>query len=188
MEVIGRRTLWKGTFIKTTLISYRDRFGVVREWEAVARAEDNRVVVIIPVTHRGELLLVRQYRPAVDSYVIELPAGLVEPDESDLAAGRRELIEETGHDADTITLLTEGVMSTGINAERWCILLAQGVREAEEEVRVEHTPDEGESIEPITVSFADVHEALEHYRRRGDTVDLRLYGLLELARRRLGHR
>jgi ADP-ribose pyrophosphatase len=188
MEIIDRKTLWKGKFIKTTLISYRDRRGVVREWEAVGRAEDNRVVVIIPVTRTGELLLVRQYRPAVDSYVIELPAGLVEPDEDDLTAGRRELIEETGYVSDAITPLIEGVMSTGINTEQWRILLASDVREAEEKVRCSHPPDEGESIELIKVPLADVHGALEQYRQRGDTVDLRIYGLLVLARRRLGRR
>jgi ADP-ribose pyrophosphatase len=158
----------------------------VREWEAVGRAGDNRVVVIIPVTRMGELLLIRQYRPVVDSYVVELPAGLVESDEDDLAAGRRELIEETGYDADTITLLTEGVMSTGINTERWHILLAEDVRKAEEKVRGEHTADEGEDIEVIRVPFGDVHGALERYRREGDEVDLRIYGLLDLASRRLG--
>jgi ADP-ribose pyrophosphatase len=187
MEVIGSKILWKGKFIKTTLISYRDRRGVVREWEAVGRAGDNRVVVIIPVTRMREVLLIRQFRPVVDGYVIELPAGLVEQDEDDLAAGRRELIEETGHDAGSITLLTEGVMSTGINTERWSIILAEDVREADEKVRGRHTPDEGEDIEVIRVPFAGVHRALELYRQRGDKVDLRMYGLLELARRRLGH-
>jgi ADP-ribose pyrophosphatase len=110
----------------------------------------------------------------------------VESDEDDLAAGRRELIEETGYDADTITLLTEGVMSTGINTERWHILLAEDVRKAEEKVRGEHTADEGEDIEVIRVPFGDVHGALERYRREGDEVDLRIYGLLDLASRRLG--
>jgi ADP-ribose pyrophosphatase len=119
----------------------------------------------------------------LDSYVIELPAGLVEPDEDDLTAGRRELIEETGYDSETIMLLTEGVMSTGINTERWRVLLAEGVREAEEKMRDQHRPDDGEDIQVIRVPFSDVHGALEEYRRGGDEVDLRIYGLLELARR-----
>lgn len=54
-------------------------------------------LAIVARTPDGRLPLVRQYRPALESFTWELPAGLAEPDE-DLAEGcQRELLEETGY-------------------------------------------------------------------------------------------
>ena len=185
MKVIDRKTLWKGKFIKTALISYRDDKGIIREWEAVGRVSDNGVVVVIPVTENNELVLIRQFRPVLDGYVVELPAGLIDDGEDVISAGKRELIEETGHTSDNFTLFTEGVISTGINMEKWRVLLAQNVVEANEETIREHPPDENEDIEIIKVPSDNIHEVLEKYSGNGDDVDLRIYGLWELARRKL---
>ena len=51
---------------------------------------------IVPVTDRGHVLLIRQYRYAIDAYIWEIPAGTMEPGESALACARRELVEEIG--------------------------------------------------------------------------------------------
>jgi len=51
-------------------------------------------VVIIPITRNHELVLIRQFRPSLDSYVIELPAGLVDPEEDLVSAGRRSLLRK----------------------------------------------------------------------------------------------
>lgn len=51
---------------------------------------------IVAVTEDGRVPLVRQFRPAVEAIVLELPSGAVEPDEEPEAAIRRELLEETG--------------------------------------------------------------------------------------------
>lgn len=185
MKIIGKRTLWEGKFIKTTLITYKDRKGGVREWEAVSRSKHNDVVVIIPITRNHELVLIRQYRPSLDSYVIELPAGLVPPDEDLVTAGRRELIEETGHTSDSIALLEEGVMSTGINTERWRVLIAQNAEEVSQEIRQAHPPDENEDIEIIKVPLDNLYQALEDCSSSGSEVDLRIFGLIELAKRKL---
>jgi 8-oxo-dGTP pyrophosphatase MutT (NUDIX family) len=53
-------------------------------------------VAVVPVTDRGHVVLIRQYRYAVDDYIWEIPAGTLEPGESPLACARRELIEEIG--------------------------------------------------------------------------------------------
>lgn len=51
---------------------------------------------VVAVTEDGRIPLVRQFRPAVEAVVLELPSGAVEPDEHPEAAIRRELLEETG--------------------------------------------------------------------------------------------
>ena len=62
-------------------------------------------VVMVAVTRQNRILLVRQYRPAVAAVTLELPAGHIEPGETPEQAARRELLEETGHEAETFTAL-----------------------------------------------------------------------------------
>lgn len=183
--IIGRKTLWEGNFLKAVLISFRDRDGVVRQWEAVGRVNCDGVVIVVPVTEAGEFLLIRQFRPAVGRRVIEFPAGLVQEGEDLHRAGMRELVEETGHEADAVETLTRGAVSTGINAEVWTVLLAAGVREAGAEAIRRHPPDENEDIEVIKVPARDLYDELEKLGGRGDYVDIKIYGLIELAKRRL---
>ena len=57
------------------------------------------VCVIVPFITTEEILLVKQYRHAIKSLTFELPAGKIDPNELVAEAARRELIEETGHQA-----------------------------------------------------------------------------------------
>ncbi|MEO1438670.1 MAG: NUDIX hydrolase, partial [Bacteroidota bacterium] len=53
---------------------------------------------VIPITPEGRILLIRQYRFGIGAYTLELPGGLVNPDETaSQSAAARELLEETGY-------------------------------------------------------------------------------------------
>jgi 8-oxo-dGTP pyrophosphatase MutT (NUDIX family) len=175
MEILSKTTKWEGSYIRIVLVTYRGRDGNEHTWEAVERIGVQGVVVIVPVTKTRELILIRQYRPALDGYVIELPARLVEPDEDYLDTCRRELIEETGHDSQELSLLTEGVMSTGITSDIWKVVLARNTYEAANELKERYPPDHNEDIEAIKVPLADVAAALEIYAQKGDYIDLRIH-------------
>lgn len=53
-------------------------------------------VAIVPFDRQGRILLIRQFRPAVNQVLLEIPAGTLEKGEAPLPCAKRELIEETG--------------------------------------------------------------------------------------------
>jgi ADP-ribose pyrophosphatase len=77
--------------VRTTQVVVR---GQVQQFEWVGRP---LVVLAVPCTRDGRLVLVRQYRSAVDGYALEFPAGKVEPGEDLDRAMARELREEAGY-------------------------------------------------------------------------------------------
>ena len=82
-------------------------------------------VVVIAITDQNEILLVRQYRHAVDTTTLELPAGHVEKDETPEQAARKELREETGHDAAHFELIASLSPSPARFMNRmWCYFAA----------------------------------------------------------------
>ncbi len=94
------------------------------------------------------LLLVRQYRHGAGKMSLELPGGVMDPQESDpLVAGARELLEETGHVAATLTHLARLSPNPSSHTNGVHILLATGARpqtalklDATEDIVVEPTP------------------------------------------------
>jgi ADP-ribose pyrophosphatase len=79
-------------------------------YHAVAQAD---YVAVVAVTPRGEIAIVRQYRPALEAFAWELPAGLVDRAEDPIECCRRELLEETGLTARAIHHLGEASPCTG---------------------------------------------------------------------------
>lgn len=67
--------------------------------------EAHGFVVAFPVTADDRIVLVRQYRYASDRFHLELPAGTLDAGEDPLACAQRELLEETGYEAEEWTLL-----------------------------------------------------------------------------------
>ncbi len=70
-------------------------------------------VAIVALTPAGRIPIVRQYRPAVESYTWELPAGLVDAGEDPADCCRRELLEETGYPARAVHALGTAYPCTG---------------------------------------------------------------------------
>ena len=73
--------------------------------------------VMIPITERGTVLLVKQWRPAQGSYTLELPSGTRDDDEPPEITAARELREETGYSASNLTSIGGFIPVSGYSEE-----------------------------------------------------------------------
>lgn len=86
-------------------------------------------IVVAALDAEEQVYLVRQYRHAVGTYLLEFPAGGLEPDEDPLAAAQRELREEVGLEADEWVYLGSFYSTPGFVNERLHAFLARRLRE-----------------------------------------------------------
>ena len=81
-------------------------------------------VGILPILDDGRIVLIRQFRTAVDQYIWEIPAGTREPGEEPRITAARELIEETGYRAGRLVPLPSFWSSPGFLTEKIDLFLA----------------------------------------------------------------
>lgn len=177
-QLIGKKNLLEGKFLRFTLTTYIDTSGTIRDWESFERVNCKGIVVVVPIITEGETLLVRQFRPPVNNYVIEFPAGLSNRSESLEETAKRELLEETGYIAREIIYLTEGPVSSGASGEILTAFLARGLK-----FEGIGKKDETEDIEVIKVSLLELDSKLSGLRSEGNYIDLKIYGLVEIAKK-----
>jgi ADP-ribose pyrophosphatase len=108
---------------------------------------------IVAITEDRQIVAVRQYRPAVERYTIELPSGIVDPGESPGETARRELLEETGYQADDVEVLGPMEPDTGRLGNQIWGCVATGVRR-----HPSRAPEDG--IEVLTYSPAELARAI----------------------------
>jgi ADP-ribose pyrophosphatase len=125
-----------------------------------------------------DIIFERQYRHAAGQFLIELPAGRVEPGEATLAAAKREMIEETGYRAKRWTLLTKYFASPGFLGEWMQIYLARDIREGAA------APEPDENIEVFRLPLSEALALIAANKiHDGKT----LIGLMLYDARRRGH-
>ena len=96
-----------------------------------------------------DVIIERQYRHSVRKFLLELPAGRIEPGEAPLAAAKREMIEETGFRAKKWKLLNKYYASPGFLGEFMQIYLARDIREGTA------TPEIDEQIEILRIPLSE---------------------------------
>ncbi|WP_224448457.1 NUDIX hydrolase [Haloprofundus salilacus] len=133
-------------------------------------AELSTAVVVVAVAD-DHVLFVEQYRPTVRETQLELPAGIVERGESFTQAAERELHEETGFEASSLSLLQDFWTCTGLLRHRRGIVFAEGLTPGEREL------DSNEFLTPKAVPIEDAVDVA----RMQPTNDATIEGLL-LAR------
>ncbi len=169
---------------KTTLASGKFlRLTQAGPWEYVERVKASGVVAIVAVTPQQELVLTEQFRPAVQASVIDLPAGLagdIEGAETEelVEAARRELEEETGYTAPSLSRLFRCPSSPGLTSEMVDYFLGYGV----EKTAVGGGAG-GEKIDPHAIPLAVLREWLGRRAAEEKTlVDPKVYVALAVLR------
>lgn len=132
-------------------------------------------VTILPIDTAGNVLLVKQYRIAVNQFTLELPSGHVDAGESHFDAAMRELREETGHEPGKIEYLGAVLPDTG---RRRCHLHCYVASELEPVKN--HSAEAG--MEVVTVSMDEMF-ALIRSGEMNHALDLGLIGLWMLKKK-----
>lgn len=104
---------------------------------------------ILPLTDRGTILLIRQFRHAADGFLWEIPAGTLDPGESPLDCAHRELAEEARVRAAEMIPLGEILPVPGYSTERIHLFLARGLEAAEGRLDADELIAE---VRPVEVS------------------------------------
>lgn len=116
------RIQWAGASWKLRVYSLTQPDGAVVEKGFI---EHPGAVILMPLTARGELLMLRQYRRSLDQVILELPAGTRGWQEEWAACAQRELREETGYRAQRLTELGDVWPAPGYSDELMRYYLAQ---------------------------------------------------------------
>ena len=124
-----------------------------------------RSVVLVPVPEPGHVVLIRQYRYAVNQWLWELPAGSIDPGEQPEEAARRECHEEIGQVPDTVVRLAALLPTPGYCDEEMLFFRLSGLSVPEEAAAL----DEDEDIEARTFSIPEAREMI----RRGEITDMK---------------
>ena len=117
--------------------------------------EHKSASAIIAVNEKQEMLLVRQYRKAVEDFIYEIPAGLLNIAEEPIECALRELKEETGYEAKNIKQIYEFYTSPGFTNEKCYLFLAEDL------IFTSTKFDEDECIETIKVNKEEAKKMIE---------------------------
>ena len=142
------------------------RFPDGREHE-VAIVRHPPAVVLLPIDDEGRVVLIRQYRPAVDRELWECPAGGVDPGESADAAAARECEEEIGRVPHRIERLGAWFPTPGYCDEEMIFFRVSDLRTPPPDSA--HRPDEDEDIHPRPFTIAEARAMVA----QGKIVDLK---------------
>ena len=151
-RITSSKTVYKGKVFSVTADQVVEPGGVEARRDVIRH---NGSVVILAVDQSRnptdpDILLIRQYRHAAGQFLLELPAGRIEPGEKLIPAAKRELIEETGYRAKKWSHHVRYFASPGFLSEAMNVLLAQ------ELTLGDAAPEEDERIEILMTPLSEV--------------------------------
>ncbi len=170
-QLLRQRLFYKGRKFNFEVNRLRLPNKAEGEWECIRHPGG---ALAVPVTADGKLILLRQYRFAIQGRIIEFPAGTLELNEDPLEAVQRELQEETGYRAQKWDKLGEFFLAPGYSDEILYAFLARDLEKLE-------TPPAKEEDEDIEILYYTPEE-LEKAFIDGEPVDAKTISSFLLAR------
>ncbi|MEG0472013.1 MAG: NUDIX hydrolase [Solibacillus sp.] len=117
-------------------------------------------VAIIAITENNKILLVEQFRKALERSIIEIPAGKIEKEEEPIVTARRELEEETGYTAKSLHYLQSFATSPGFADEIIHVFVARHLTKMQTAAQL----DEDEFVELMEVSLEEAEQMVNDQR------------------------
>lgn len=173
-RILSSRTVARSRLFHVEELELQFSNGVNTRYERLV-GSGRGAVLIVPVMHDGTVLLIREYAAGTDRYELALPKGRIETGEDLLLAANREIMEEIGYGARTLTHLTSLTVAPGYLSHTTHVVLAQDLHEQ----RLEG--DEPEEIEVVPWPLSDIEQLLA----RDDFTEARSIAALYLTRERL---
>jgi len=142
-----RKNIYEGSIIKL----YRDEINIKgRKFIRETIVHPGSVVIIPVLNVKAEnVILIKQFRYAINKYMLELPAGTLKPDETPFACAGRELEEETGYKAGFLKKISEFYPSPGIMTEKMHLFVASSL------IKSKPNPDPDEKIKIVKINLND---------------------------------
>ena len=170
--ILSRRCVWSCPWLAVD--AKEVQLAPPRGRETFYSVRTTDYAAVLAVTSDGRVPLVRQFRPAVEENVLELPSGLLEPGEDPEVGIRRELLEETGCEAGSLVSLGRLFLDSGRMQTRQWAFFAPGVRVVATE------PTGEEELEIVFVERRELWDLV----RRGDFSVAGHLSLLAIAQAR----
>ncbi|MEW5857087.1 MAG: NUDIX hydrolase [Cyanobacteriota bacterium] len=170
-EVLTRRLFYQGRKFNFEVSRLRLPNQVEGDWECIRHPGG---ALAVPVTSEGKLILLRQYRFAVQGRLLEFPAGTIEPNEAPEETIKREIEEETGYRAHKWQNLGKFSLAPGYSDEFIYAFLAQDL----ERLETPPSQDVDEDIETILMTPQELEQAI----LTGEPVDAKSISSFFLAR------
>jgi len=162
METRNREMLFTGLVVN--LEQMEVRIGE-KGWHVYQIMRHPGGVGVLPLHDDGTVTLIRQLRPAVGGYLLEIPAGRLHPGEDPAVCGRRELTEETGLSARDLLPLGFFYPSPGVFDEVIHLFLGTGLSQGAPD------PEHYEEIETLRLPIREaLHRAESGEIRDGKTI------------------
>ena len=156
-EHVDERTVYEGHVMKLVVAQFRSPDGELFSRDAVRSRGAVGIVAVRPGADGPEAAVVRQYRPVLDAWLTEIPAGMRDRvGEEPETTAARELAEESGLAAQRYTLLTTFANAAGMTDQRTHLFLAEDLREVPKEA----DGIEERYLETSWIRLADVPELI----------------------------
>jgi len=169
-EIIGA-----GRWLRLERLRFTDPSGRKRTWETAARQQGQAAVLMIPrLEPSGRYVLIKQFRAPVRGYVIEFPAGLIDPGEGVEKTAQRELLEETGYRGTVTWCDAPSLSSPGMCRESVTIVSVTIDETIPENLDPLPAAEEDEDIEVVLIDPDNVVQRLHELQVEGARVDSRV--------------
>lgn len=153
VKLLQQRRIFKGKVVDLSVDRIELPNGRTTELEVIRHPG---AAAMVPLTAAGEVLLVRQYRYATEGWLLEVPAGKLDPGEPPQECAARELEEEIGYRATDLTGLGWIWTTPGFTNEKIWLFLARGLEPGDQDLQTD---------EVLTVESVVFSEAVEKVHR-----------------------